>query len=178
MGKISIGTPGQMFLMDFDTGSSDLWVPSSRCKSSCGKSSIEIFYSISFRRYLDEFNKYSSSNSSSYISNGKHFSITYGDETSASGFFSIDTVNVSGIVVRNQTFAECTSLIGMSSDAFDGTLGLAYPQIATGGEKPLFYNMWSQGLIAQPIFTFYLNPFVELLLLNRDLFFAFQRSKW
>jgi hypothetical protein len=46
----------------------------------------------------------------------------------------------------------------MSGDAFDGTLGLAYPNLISGGEKPLFYNMWSEGLISEPIFSFYLNP--------------------
>ncbi|UJR20088.1 hypothetical protein I4U23_023220 [Adineta vaga] len=130
IGTIYIGTPAQHFLIDFDTGSSDLWVPSSKCSSQC-----------------NQFNKYSSSASTTYVANGKAFSITYGDGSSAKGFF-----------IRNQTFAECTSLTGMSDDVSDGILGLAYPSLTSGGEKPVFYNMWSQGLISEAIFSFYLNP--------------------
>jgi hypothetical protein len=46
-------------------------------------------------RFLANFNKYSSSASTTYVANGKTFSITYGDGSSAKGFFSIDTVTVS-----------------------------------------------------------------------------------
>ncbi len=70
----------------------------------------------------------------------------------------IHLIQVSGIAVKTQTFAECIFIEGMSDDKFDGILGLAYPNLTTGGEKPLFYNMWSQGLIPEPIFSFYLNP--------------------
>jgi cathepsin D len=141
IGTITIGTPGQSFLIDFDTGSSDLWVPSSQCSSECSG-----------------FNTYSSSESTTYVANGKRFSIKYGDGSSASGFFSTDTVTVGGISVKSQTFAQCTSLTGMSGDVNDGILGLAYPSLTSGGEKPLFYNMWSEGLISEAIFSFYLDP--------------------
>jgi hypothetical protein len=45
--------------------------------------------------FLAKFNEYTSSESTTYVPNGKPFSITYGDGSSASGFFSIDTVTVS-----------------------------------------------------------------------------------
>ncbi|OBZ70908.1 Aspartic protease [Grifola frondosa] len=79
-GTISIGTPGQSFLIDFDTGSSDLWVPSSSCTSStCTKK-----------------NKYQASSSSTSVKQSGTFSIQYGDGSTVSGPVYTDTVNVAG----------------------------------------------------------------------------------
>ena len=61
--------------------------------------------------------------------------------------------------MTNQIFGEATYLTSFKNVMFDGILGLAYPDLAQGGEQPLFFNMWSQGLIPQPIFSFYLNPY-------------------
>ena len=64
-GTISIGTPAQSFTIDFDTGSSDLWDPSTSC-SSCGS-----------------HNKYDPSTSGTKESGS--LSISYGDGSTASG---------------------------------------------------------------------------------------------
>ncbi|CAF2033938.1 unnamed protein product [Rotaria magnacalcarata] len=68
------------------------------------------------------------------------------------------STEINGAAVKNQTFAECTYLVGMTGDINDGILGLAFPSLTKDGEKSFFYNMWSQGLIPQAIFSFYLNP--------------------
>jgi cathepsin D len=68
-GNISIGTPGQTFLVDFDTGSSDLWIPSSSCTSSTCKTK----------------HKYTASSSSTGSKKSGSFSIQYGDGSTVSG---------------------------------------------------------------------------------------------
>ncbi len=66
----------------------------------------------------------------------------------------------------NQVFAEVVYMSGFN-EVNDGILGLAYPNYATGGEAPLFYNMWTQHLIPQPIFSFYLNPYVDFISIQK-----------
>ncbi|CAF1202123.1 unnamed protein product [Didymodactylos carnosus] len=143
-GSISIGTPPQSFIIDFDTGSSDLWVPSASCTgSSCANK-----------------NKYNSAQSSTYRANGSPFSIRYGDGSYAVGHFDNDTVTFGGLQVKNQVFAEATSEGGFEGSISDGLLGLGYQRISNG-EAPVFYNMWAQNLIPQALFSFYFNPIIS-----------------
>ncbi|XP_078151840.1 aspartic proteinase oryzasin-1-like [Carex rostrata] len=142
-GEIGVGTPAQKFTVIFDTGSSNLWVPSSKCYFS-----IACFF----------HSKYKASASSTYKKNGKPAAIQYGTGSIA-GFFSQDHVTVGDLVVEDQDFIEATKEPGVTflMAKFDGILGLGFKEISVGDAAPVWYNMVKQGLVKEPVFSFWFN---------------------
>nr|XP_043622810.1 aspartic proteinase A1-like [Erigeron canadensis]XP_043622811.1 aspartic proteinase A1-like [Erigeron canadensis] len=142
-GEISIGTPPQTFTVIFDTGSSNLWIPSSKC-----------YFSIACYFH----NRFKGAKSSTYTKIGEKLQINYGSG-SISGFSSKDVVQVGDICVDDQEFIEVTKEGSLSFviGKFDGILGLGFKEISAGGLQPVWYNMVEQGLVKEPVFSFWLN---------------------
>ncbi|XP_028359014.1 chymosin-like [Phyllostomus discolor] len=141
-GKIHIGTPPQAFTVVFDTGSSDLWVPSIYCKSEACQS----------------HHRFDPSKSSTFRDLGEPLSIQYGTG-SMEGVLGSDTVTVSGIVDPQQTVGLSTQEPGsvFTYSQFDGILGLAYPSLASQYSVPVFDNMMDKHLVAQDLFSVYMS---------------------
>ncbi|KAJ7175184.1 aspartic peptidase A1 [Mycena crocata] len=140
--EIQLGSPPQSFKVILDTGSSNLWVPSSKCFS------IACFL----------HNTYDSSRSSSYQANGSHFGIQYGSGA-IEGLVSRDRLTIAGLTIPNQDFAEATSEpdLAFAFGQFDGILGLGYDTISVNHITPPFYHMINEKLIDDPVFSFRLG---------------------
>jgi len=141
-GQLTIGTPPQTFKVIFDTGSSNLWVPSKK---------------TSIIHWNPLHAKYDSTKSSTYVKNGTDFSIRYGSG-SLTGFVSQDTVTIGDVSVPNQLFAEATNEPGLAFKIgkMDGIMGMAWQSIAVNGIRPAWYDIvQKQGM--EPLFAFYLG---------------------
>ncbi|ORY57290.1 aspartic peptidase A1 [Pseudomassariella vexata] len=116
LSEVTIGTPPQKLMLDFDTGSADLWV-----------------FSTGLKNPGSGHNVFDSSKSSTWkaLSN-ETWKIQYGDGSTASGTCGTDTLTVGGLSVEKQVIEEATQM----SDQFaqgsgDGLLGLAFGAINT-----------------------------------------------
>jgi phytepsin len=130
----------------FDTGSSNLWVPSSKCS----------FFNIAC--YLH--NKYTAESSETYAEDGREFAIQYGSGA-LTGYLSKDvlTIGDDGLEIKDQIFAEAVQEPSLSfiAASFDGIMGLGFPEIAVGKVQPPFQNALDQGVLEEPVFSFWLN---------------------
>jgi hypothetical protein len=121
-----------------DTGSSNLWVVDVTCTEEvCDGLSNPLF--SPWKKH-----KYNRDKSSTYYKDGRDFEIYYGSG-SCYGNLVVDTLQLAGLTVLNQTFGAATGI----ADVFgyfpiDGILGLGWPQISEDQVVPPFQNLLPQ----------------------------------
>ncbi|KAG0324033.1 hypothetical protein BGZ99_002274 [Dissophora globulifera] len=141
--EVEIGSNNQKMRLDFDTGSSDLWVPDSTCKTR----------KVTFNR----------ATSTSFKPVKGKFHISYGDGSAVEGIVGQDRVNLAGLVIENQTIGLATTeSTSFSNDVVDGILGLGYNSIcAVPGTLTPMDNLIKQNLIQSPCFSVWLGRSTE-----------------
>lgn len=139
LSPVNIG--GQTLNLDFDSGSSDLWVFNTQlpAQSTAGHTLYDPTKSKSLK-----------------MMQGASFSISYGDGSGAAGNVGTDTVNIGGATVTDQAIEMATAV----SQSFtqdtnnNGLVGLAFSKLNTvkpQQQKTFFDNVMPS--LAEPVFT-------------------------
>jgi len=142
-GPIQIGTPGQDFTVIFDTGSSNLWVPSSSC----------------FSIPCIPHNKFNVNKSSTYKpdADGRQMVIRYGSGDVKGPVIS-DTVTLAGVKVPEVGLGTMTHLsFNFATAKFDGILGMGFQTISVDGLPTVFDLAVKAGVVDTASFSFYLT---------------------
>jgi hypothetical protein len=140
-GDITVGTPGQTITVIFDTGSSNLWVPTKN-------------------KFLQFHKLYKAEASSTYRANGTKFAIQYGSGA-VQGKFVNDVFSMGPYTVKGYNLAAVDDTGGFGISyylaKFDGILGMGFDSIVQSGGPAPFTALANSGQLAEPVFAFYLS---------------------
>ena len=96
---------------------------------------------------------YDPSTSSSAIPLNLDWSITYDDQSSASGVVYSDTISIEGIIINGQAVEAASDVTGVLLEApIDGILGMSLFPAQTSGEPSVLVNLVNHGLQSE-LFT-------------------------
>ncbi|KAF9146659.1 hypothetical protein BGX30_011851 [Mortierella sp. GBA39] len=142
-GPVKIGTPGQTFNMNFDTGSADIWLASSTCLTTACKSHRSFNSSSSTTFTLDPAER--------------GFQIAYGDGSYAMGHIGTDMVDVGGIQIRQTIGLATNESAEFEVTKMDGLFGLSFSSLeSVPGVETFMTNAIVEKAVALPVVSAYL----------------------
>ncbi|KAI0253317.1 acid protease [Lactifluus subvellereus] len=142
-GEIEVGTPPKTFQVVFDTCSSDLFLPSSKCRLNC-----------------KGHKHYDPSASSTSKDLRKDFTLGFGDGSTVNGTEYSDVVGIAGLTAYGQTLGAATrysSGFNISNYEPDGLMGMGFQSISRFNASPVFQTLISQGAVESSVFGFKLD---------------------
>ncbi|KAI7855873.1 aspartic peptidase domain-containing protein [Circinella umbellata] len=164
--ELSIGTPGQQFLLLFDTGSSDTWVPGPDCSKHNGCLSGRVYRSTQSKTF------------GTVPKNVQVFNASYGSGA-ATGTYFTDSINFKDgqqkLQLKNQTLAQVHQSAGSLAEQYtndglimDGIFGAAFPDLTVMASlqnnndnappyTPILQSLYAAHLLPSPIFSVYLD---------------------
>jgi cathepsin D len=134
-GDMSVGTPPVEYSVNFDTGSSDLYLPGETC-GSCG-----------------DHTRYNPSASSSSKDLGETFSLKFIDGSNVTGSLFTDNVTIAGLTATQQTLGAATYFPISFEYLADGVMGLGFQSISSYNAPPLWQSLFAEGQIDFPVFA-------------------------
>ncbi|PIL35571.1 hypothetical protein GSI_02299 [Ganoderma sinense ZZ0214-1] len=132
------------FRLALDTASADLWAVSSACTSSTCKLPT---YPLWFQ-------------STTFVpvnANTSQFTVSYADNTGASGFIARESVTVGNLTVPSQAIGLATTSNVTFKDEVSGVLGLGFPRLSAiyntvVNATPFFASLSQNGSLDYPVF--------------------------
>ncbi|CAK4030641.1 Aspartic protease [Lecanosticta acicola] len=128
---------GQTFTFDFDTGSSDTFVPGPQCGTAQGCSGST---------------KYDQSGTDEHNTT----TITYGSGM-VMGENYYDDVTIAGLTATHQNIISLTNAQGFSGTGADSLMGMGFESIAQSKQPPYWMTLLNEGNLSPSEFSFYLG---------------------
>ncbi|KAF9218796.1 Asp-domain-containing protein [Gyrodon lividus] len=139
-GTITVGTPPRLYTVEFDTGSSDFFLPGVDCDGTCNGHDL-----------------YDPKSSLTSTDLNKVFVVEFGDNDNAFGWQHTDNVTIVGLEAIDQTLGVALHYSpGLQFGKFfpDGLLGMAFQAVSSYDASPVFQTLVTQGQTDEPVFSF------------------------